>query len=100
MNKTNSIFQEKVIVKVDGTDLENLIEETYGHPFEIVADQECGNHVLNTSVNQGEISSYHMKSFENWKETGKGNFVFHTILKDMCNRELIPEGEYNVDVTW
>lgn len=96
-------YTVKSIISVSGYDLEELINLTYGSEnFEIVADQELGNQVYNTHVSKGAIKSWDTENFTKFKATGRAKYIYilGTLLTDMCNKDLIPEGEYNIDVTW
>ena len=75
-------------------DLDNLIEEVYQKPFEFVAVEEASNY---------SKKAFYIKRQElgEWDKLDLGDMgSTNVILTDMCNKGLIPEGNYLVDVFW
>lgn len=82
-------------------DIDNLIRKTYGHEFDIVADQEvCNGANLNFNVSKGTVESYDKQRLESFVEFGTGHFIGHLILTDLCNKDLLEEGNYLIKVSW
>lgn len=91
----------KTYHEVDAYSLSAFIKEVYGHNFEFVADQECGNDSSHTF----EVSR--KNSFEDlvddmiaFKDNGKYAFMAGPILNDLCDQDLIPAGTYLISVSW
>jgi len=93
--KTVSYFE------VDYHDFNKFIKSVYGQQFEIVADQELGNDSQATFTAKKEsLDEYDAEQIETFKATGDGSYLAHTIFTDLANRDLIPEGEYLIEVCW
>lgn len=91
--------KKKVVFEVDYTDLEEFIEEVYGHSIELVADQEWNNDESHPiSISKKALSN--PSKIKVFKETGKGDWLMYHLLEDMCNNGLIEEGHYLINVNW
>ncbi|RLA40320.1 MAG: hypothetical protein DRR06_17615, partial [Gammaproteobacteria bacterium] len=87
--------KKKTIMEVDYSDIEKFISYHYGFNFDLHRDQVD----LNCNVRFITLSKENMgigckMSLEAYKETGKGVYMFSTLMRDLCNRDLIEEGEY------
>ncbi len=86
---------------VDYHHLDRLIQNVYGVDFEFCADQESSNDISHSfSIKKEEFSEWELKDIKNFAETGKYSFLSHTILTDLCNRDILPAGDYIVEVCW
>lgn len=96
-------FKEKTYKEVDYYDLEELINKTYNKKdFSIVVDLELGNDSYTTmSVEKEEIDEYDKGKLIEFKngndETG---WMTSILMTDMCNKDIIPEGEYLIHTSW
>ena len=91
--------KKRIVIEVDYNDLENVIKDYYGHDFEIVADQEVGNEsTLNIMVKKKELDKWSTKDMEEFQNTGRGNFMLYKILTDLCNNDVIEEGQYIISI--
>ena len=94
-------YKEIKYFEVDYDDLDDFISEQYGREFEIVADQGLMNDVSKTvTVKKEQLNQWEQRDLEEWKLTGRKNWMFSTLLTDLCNRDLIPEGEYLINISW
>ena len=94
-------YKEIKYFEVDYDDLDDFISEQYGREFEIVADQELMNDVSKTvTIKKSVLNQWEQKDLEEWKLTGRKNWMLYTLLTDLCNRDLIPEGEYLINISW
>ena len=92
----------KTVIEVDYNDLDEFISEIYGVDYEIVSDEELNNYSMKSfDIKKESLGAYDQRCFNNWKvDSNNEQFMARTILTDLCNRELIPEGEYLIDVSW
>ena len=87
--------------QVDYSELEQFIFEVYGMHIEIVADQELSNDTKSTYYIRKEVLyEGDAENLESWLSGNYVPYMLNTLLTDMCNRELIEEGEYLVQVSW
>ena len=94
-------YKEIKYFEVDYSDLNDFISEQYDREFEIVADQELMNDVSKTvTVKRAVLNPWELKDLEEWKLTGRKNWMLYTLLTDLCNRNLIPEGKYLINISW
>jgi hypothetical protein len=87
---------------VDYFDFDAFVSLVYGMDFEIVADQESSNDTtISFTAKRGVLGRYEQQSLADAHERGFwGTYQLHTIVADLCNRHLLPEGSYNVHVSW
>lgn len=92
----------KTVFEVDYSDLDNFIEEVYGHQYEIVGAEECGNYCSKTyNIKKEALDDYDVKRLNEFIANGKYQYLSpNVLLTDCCNRDLIPAGEYLIDIFW
>jgi len=92
---------KEVMISVDYDDLEDLIREVYGKPFQIVADQEWDNDShYSFAVKKEKLEAGDLDELKSFKEDGKYMNITNILLTDMCNNGIIDEGEYLIAVCW
>lgn len=92
---------KKTVFSMEYRELEQLIEKTYGHMFEYVADVECGNDCAQTYTLQKEpLGDYELARVTEFKSTGRGQWIVYALMQDMVNKEVLEAGDYVVEVSW
>jgi len=91
----DGIFDSKWVTIIQYSDFDKLVRKHYNKPdYEVLIGLECGNdteHLFH--VKKEPIDEYDMDS--------KRFFEYpQTILNDLCNKEIIEEGEYLIQVCW
>jgi len=95
-------YEQKQVFHVQYFDLEEFIELEYGRTIEIPANEELSNgcsQLMKLSSNE-PLSEYRLKQLDEWEETGDGSFMLRIIMQDMVNRNVIPEGNYLIEISW
>lgn len=87
---------------IDSEDFDALVTATYGRTYESVAENEWNNDSSYTAniVPNWPLDDYDSDKLAEWVETGRGMFLYQTILQDMANRNLIPTGKWIISVSW
>lgn len=97
-------FTKQTIVKVDYSDVEKLIFETYKQRYEIMPMEEVGSSqyaaVIEKTVKPGLLTQSEEHEIEQLVLGQPQQWIFSTILKDLCNKGLIDEGDYIISVNW
>jgi hypothetical protein len=80
------------------SDLENFIEEVYGHSVEIQAMEEAGNDdTLSFFATNTLISAHDEQAFNEWKATGEFiPFGTAMLLNFLVRDHHIPSGYYGI----
>lgn len=87
--------------EIEWTALERFVGEIYGQKYDFVSDMEVSNDSEHSfKVQKRQFSEWDVKDLEAFKTTGKTGWRAHLILDDLCNRGLIPEGNYLITVCW
>jgi hypothetical protein len=85
-------------------ELDDLITLTYGltRPYEIVAFEELHNDSSWTvALEKAPLDQWQEEDMKQFRETGKIlNWRTRTIMQDMVNRGILPEGNFLVEVSW
>jgi hypothetical protein len=89
-------------------EFKKLVKETYNQNYKFVADVECGNdsdHSYNdikkTVLDENDaLDKYEIDEITDFKQNGKYNYLASTLLQDLVNRELLPEGNFLITVSW
>jgi len=90
---------------VEYYDFEKFVNSVYPNVnYEFAADVESMNDVTHEyTVNKNPEMLHHAYDKSKWEKfitTGKGSYMVYSILEDLANRELIPEGNYAIRVSW
>jgi hypothetical protein len=87
--------------EVNYNDLDEFVTTFYGQEFMFSAVEEAGNDSSHTfCVEKEEIDEYDQNKLDEFRRTGRGQYLTSTILTDLCNGDLIPEGDYLINVCW
>lgn len=93
-------------IELNYRDVEDLIEEIYGHKIDYLLETESPNDVYNVfckpSYKRSENytpSPYDIEDMEFFKRTGR-NVNLHLIFEDMINSQEIPDTKYLIEVSW
>lgn len=91
----------ETVMRVEYNDLEKLISETYGIDYEIVPMEEWNNDSEHSySIKKEELSKYDQAYLQDFKNGKPRHFILPSIMTDLCNRDIIPEGNYLIGVCW
>ena len=90
-------------LEVDYGDLERFVHKYYplNNKWSFVASEECGNDSTHSfPIKKEKMGDYELKALERFKAGHHQNFITSIILTDLCNKDLIDEGEYLINVCW
>jgi len=98
----------RTIISVDYRSIESLIdrhfktqEHKYGFELPCVEERGSGDgEDWEISISKEELSEYHSRYF---KPDSNGNwcqFSTVTLLTELCNRDIIPAGNYLISISW
>lgn len=79
-------------------EFDELVKDTYGHNFELLADQELYD-CHKVAYLDGYTSEYDDLALLDFIQTGKYSWFFYTIANDMVRNWVLPKGEYLIDCT-
>jgi len=98
--KVHEFAKKEVFFTVEGDDIETLIKHTYGHNFECGADLEAScDSTHKIHVEKGELEDeYDRENILEFIDTGEGSYMLRYIMCDMCDRGIIEEGTYLIDI--
>jgi hypothetical protein len=94
----------KAVISVDHTQLEELIADVYGVEYEIMPMEEVGNSQYNATytkkVKKAQLNDAEITLIQKLVEDSPIKYSLDTIMKDLCNKGYLVEGEYIIDVSW
>lgn len=94
-------YTEKKFYYVEYHDLEQKIEEVYGHYYEIPPNEECGNDVsLEFNVDSTGVTGWELDKLNDFKAGLEPQWALSYILKDLASNGHIPAGNWIVRVSW
>ena len=98
-------FKEVKYFEVEYKDLEHYINSHYGTSgYSVVADMECSNDssVTIDCVKKQDLDEYEKKELTKFLDSdgNDGSYITSTLMLDLCNKGLIPEGDYLIRVCW
>jgi hypothetical protein len=95
-------MQVKQTYHVDYSDLERFIQDVYNvDDFSIARDQEQGNDTsISMNVVKKPLNTYDSQLIEKFTTVNPPSFMLYTVMQDMCNKDLIPDGQYVIKISW
>lgn len=96
-------LKKSMVFEVDYYDLDTFINDYYGtgDRYEIVADDELMNDISKKfNIRKRELGQYDMNKIAAFKNGGRGSYMTHTLLTDLCNNDVIEPGTYLVNISW
>lgn len=99
-NRQRLGIKTKTVHAVSYDALERLIQEVYGHDYQMIASEEWGNDSQHEFVLDGKNDEWdqgHVADFMAGKLTSFGT---HAILNDLVKKGRLAPGTYLVDVSW
>lgn len=100
---TNLIVDTKTVHSVDYNDFEQAVKDYYGvDDYSFPADVECGNDVAITTgdIVKTPLDEYEQEDLDDFRTTGEYCCIYQTLLQDMVNNDVAPEGDYVIEVSW
>lgn len=91
----------KTYVQMSHGDFEELVRATYGRTdYKYVI--ECGNDFDRTYENiyKKDLDEYQLRGLEKFMTIGKYSFLDYTLIQDLVNKGLLPEGNILIQVCW
>lgn len=82
------------VIEVDQYDIDELIQEHFGHEFSIAADQELGSDGVKKFSIDAEVGEYERTQVERFKAEGKGSWIGRALLNQLAADGLIEKGTY------
>lgn len=94
-------FKVEFYLTVGYSDFDRFVTKEFGQPFEFAADQESGNDQDHSfAVTKSPLSRYEDEHLKEFRVTGRYSFLARVLLQDMVNRDVLPEGNYLIQVSW
>ena len=93
---------KKEFLVMDYNELDDLICKTYGvNDFESIASEEWNNYSrYEFGIKKSVLTGYDLKTIENVRAGKNPSYAVRDLLTDMCNNDIIPEGDYLIVVSW
>ena len=89
------------VISVEYGDLQDLVEEVWGHEWSFVCDGEYNNDTQHEfQVEKKPLTEWELKEFGEFVDSGKGFYLSHVLLQELANRNYIDEGIYLINVCW
>ena len=86
---------------LDCYEFNDLVKKTYGHQYDFIADMECGNDTSHTfKMKKEPLFDFDKDDLAEFIKTGRYSYLYHTIFQDLVNRDILPEGNYIIEVCW
>jgi len=96
--------EKKTKICVEYTDLENLICEIYSvsnNYYDFVSDTEGRNNSIQEfKVKKGALDIFDRNELRKWKNGEGGDMMTQAILEELCDQEIIDEGDYSINIFW
>ncbi len=97
-------MEKKVVMSCDYTEIEKIIFEEYGQLYEIMPMEEIGssqhNEISKYSVSKRDLNEFEQEDVSRLVAGKPKQYTLNTILKDLCNKGKLEEGDYFINVSW
>lgn len=95
-------FAEYMVYNVSSGNLDTLIQTYYKNKdYSFIEDQEMSNDSdKEFSIKKEKLNKYDEKELQIFENGECSCFITSLLLRDLCNNNIIPEGNYLVSVSW
>jgi len=100
-------MKQELAIFMSYDEFDDLVKKTYGQSFEFCADRETPNdtdYVFRVNKEPWKpgtvLDDYDLKRLNEFKQTGKGNYLSHVLLRDLINQDLMVPGTTVIEVSW
>ena len=88
-----AIRSEVLYRVVEENSLESLVKQVYGRDFNVCDDLESGNDSVHSfRAQKNNNRQYGLTNLQRFQENGEYHHLTSTLLNDLCDQDLIPEG--------
>lgn len=100
MNKLK--FEEQTFKVVDLDGMQTIINKVYNIDFSIPCDQECSNdiHLMFTVETGQNTDKYEKTAIKRLLDGKNETYMLGILLNDMCDKDIIPAGNYLINISW
>lgn len=94
-------MEKREFIVMDYSEFNNLIKKHYGKNYEFLPDQESNNDCLHKFiVEKRKLDDYDLEVLNKFKKTGAFYNLACTLFQDLCNKGILKEGDYLIEVCW
>ena len=98
----------KTVISCEYSSIEWLINEVFKnenhkHRYELPCTEERGSgsgEDWELQIKKEKIGEYDQRTIDEVKSGKWPQFCTNTLLTECCNRGIIPEGDYLIDISW
>jgi hypothetical protein len=103
MERTLATLKATTVTRfeVDCYDFDDFVKEIYGQEYEFVPDIECGNDSQHSfTAKKSVLNKWDLEKLNKFSKTGEYSYLAHALFTDLVNRDILPEGDYLIRVSW
>ncbi len=100
--KAGALMQKKTYIEMEYHELDELIQRTFGHRYEVVAFEEWNNDSSHSWTFKVEkLSEYDQKTLDEFIISGKiKNWRTYVLVQHMVNTGVLEPGNYLIEISW
>ena len=96
----NLKHKKKNYIVVESSDIDKFIQKVYGQEFFCASSEEMrGFNCKSFTVCKQTLDDYEFQKLEKFKQKKDNSIWLQTLLNDLCNNNLIVEGEYLICIS-
>ena len=94
------MFKKTEVHEINADGFNKLVESTYNTKYNFRKDEYFNNKGTHYFlIHKGLLDSYSIKQLTNFIQAGSYNELAYALLRDMCNKGLVPEGDILIRVS-
>lgn len=97
-------MEVKTFLVLTDSEFDDLVKVNYPsvNDFSFVADKEGSNDTAYSyyDMKKKDLDKYDQKKVDEFNSQGYGEFMSYILFQDMVNRDILPEGNYLIEVNW
>lgn len=94
-------YVTEITTIVDYNNFDEFVSQHYGMPYEFASDEEVQNDSSHRYQAKKEpLDEFEERALEAFVDSGYHSFLSDTIIKDLVNKGILPEGSILVEVSW
>jgi hypothetical protein len=98
-------MQTESVTRMSYHEFEEIVKKSYGlegSDWSFVATEECDNDSVHdfSPVKKECLSEYDQQSLVDLRAGKNPTYINHTIFQDLVNNDVLPAGNYLIEVMW
>lgn len=94
-------LKQETYYVMDYPKLDGMVKREYGRDYSFIGEGDVSNNTLHQFIEiDGKLDEWEAKDLQSWLKNTPRLIMARTLLQDLCRKNIIPKGDYLIDVSW